>query len=250
MSNTISTILRLKSLLIMITSFTLISSADAQSTNVGTWNVCDLIYKLNKHYTLWTEVQTRTQDLYSAFYYHELKCGAFYNFPKSRSSVFLGGGRYTTYNYSGNFKSPVSSEEFRIWEQFVLNNGYNHLNIEHRYRLEQRWINNNFKPRLRYRINPTFAINHSSIVPKTLFVSAFDEIFIGNANPHLERNRYYIGIGYQFSNSFAFQSGYINQTDFNALGGQKDKRFIQSTLVFYLDKKTAIKEGKTNTIVD
>jgi len=116
--------------------------------------------------------------------------------------------------------------------------------------LEQRWINDNFKPRLRYRINPTIAINHASIVPNTLFVSAFDEIFLGNANPHLERNRYYIGMGYQCSSSLAIQTGFINQTDFNALGGQKDKSFIQTTIIFYLDKKTAIKEGKTNTIVD
>jgi len=180
-----------------------------------------------------------------------MKAGIFYFPTNTHSSIFFGGGRYTTYNYKGNFKSPVATEEFRVWEQLILNNVYNHFNVEHRYRLEQRWVNNVFKPRIRYRFNPTYAINHSSIVPKTLFISAFDEIFIGNNNPHLERNRYYLGMGYQFSNSFILQMGYINQTDFNATGGQSaDKNFLQTTLMFYADRKIFRKDKKIPTIMD
>ena len=236
-----------KGLLMAGTFITLFTLTSAQSTNVGSWTIADLYYKFNPNATLWFETQTRSQNLYTDFYYHELKAGLFYNFPKSRS---VGGGRYTTYYFNGNFKTPITTEEFRIWEQFTLNNGYNHLNIEHRYRLEQRWINNNFKPRIRYRINPTLAINHTSIVPQTLFVSAFDELFLGNGNPHLERNRSYMGLGYQFSNSFTVQMGYINQTDYNSAGGQKNKSFIQTSLLFYVNKKMFRKENKTHSIMD
>ena len=243
--------LKVKRLIMVSICLTFVTLASAQTSNVGTWNIGDLFYKLNTHYTIWLETQTRSQNLYSDFYYHELKGGLFYNFKKSHSSLFLGGGRYTTYNYSGNFKSPVSTDEFRIWEQLILNNVYNHFNVEHRYRLEQRWVNNVFKPRVRYRINPTYAINHSTIVPKTLFLSAFDEIFIGNNNPHLERNRYYLGMGYQFSNSFILQMGYINQTDFNATGGQSaDKNFIQTSLIFFANNKLFKKENKSPSIMD
>ncbi len=250
MRNIVPIIQKGKSLLITVTILALYFTVSAQTTNVGTWNIVDLYYKFNPHTTLWLETQTRSQNLFTDFYYHELKAGMFYNFPKYRSTIFFGGGRYTTYNFSGNFKSPIATEECRTWEQFTLNNGYNQLNIEHRYRLEQRWINNNFKPRIRYRINPTLAINHPSIIPNTLFLSAFDELFLGNANPHLERNRYYLGLGYQFSSSFTLQMGYLNQTDYNAAGGQKDKSFIQTSLLFYADRKMFKKESKSNSIMD
>ena len=239
-----------KRILMACSCFCILTFANAQSTNMGTWNIADLFYKVNNHIKIWTEVQTRSQNLYDDFYYHEMKAGVFYSPANTHSSVFVGGGRYTTYNFAGNFKSPVATEEFRMWEQLILNNVYNHFNVEHRYRIEQRWVNNVFKPRIRYRFNTTYAFNHASVVPKTLFISAFDEIFMGNNNPHLERNRYYIGMGYQFSHSFSLQLGYINQTDFNATGGLTDKRFLQTTMIFFVDKKQSRKETKIATIMD
>ena len=227
---------------------TIATLTTAQTTNTGTWDVCNLFYKVNNHYTAWMEVQARSQNLYTDFFYHQVKGGLFYNFSKTHNSILIGGGRYTTYNYSGNFKSPVTTDEVRIWEQLILNNVYSHINVEHRYRLEQRWINNVYRPCLRYRINPIFTINHEKLVPKTLFVSAYDEIFLGNNNPHFERNRYYLGMGYEFSNSFIFQLGLLNQTDYNSKGGQTDKNFIQTTLIFLTDKNTFKKGNKSSSL--
>ena len=237
-------------LLLIFFYINFVTFVSAQTKNLGTWNIADLYYKVNNHFKIWTEVQTRSQNIYNDFYYHEMKAGLFYNPTNTQSAVFVGGGRYTTYNYTGNFKSPVITEEFRLWEQLILNNVYNHFNIEHRYRLEQRWVNNLFKPRIRYRINTTYAINHYSVVPKTLFASAFDEIFIGNNNPHLERSRYYLGLGYQFSHIFSLQLGYINQTDFNTTGGQTDKSFLQTTFIFFAERKLFRKDSKVSTIMD
>ena len=239
-----------KRLIIVYVSLTFINLVSAQSSNTGTWNIGDLYYKINNHYTLWMEAQTRSQNIFSDFFYHQYKGGLFYHFSKSHNSVFFGGGRYTTYNYSGNFKSPVSTDEIRIWEQLNLNNTYNHFNIEHRYRLEQRWVNNQYRPCVRYRFNPTYPVNHSTIIPGTLFLSIYDEIFVGNNNPHLEKNRYYLGLGYEFSHFFTLQSGLINQTDFNAKGGQTDKNYIQITLIFTADKKLFKKGYNTTSIME
>ena len=250
MKKSVTISLKVKRSVMACICLTFVTLATAQTSNVGTWNIADLYYKLNSHYTLWMEVQTRSQNIYSDFFYHQYKGGLFYNFPNSHNSIFFGGGRYTTYNYSGNFKSPVTTDEFRIWEQLILNNVYSHFNVEHRYRLEQRWVNNVFRPCLRYRLNPTYPINHSTIVPKTLFVSAYDEIFIGNNNPHFERNRYYLGMGYQFSFLFTLQMGLINQTDFNAKGGQTDKNYIQTTLMFSTSKKVNKKDNRNSSIME
>ena len=195
------------------------------------------------------EVQARSQNLYTDFFYHQYKGGLFYYFSDTHNSVLLGGGRYTTYNYSGNFKSPVTTDEFRIWEQLILNNVYKHFNVEHRYRLEQRWVNNVFRPCFRYRLNPVYTINHEKLMPKTLFLSVYDEIFLGNNNPHFERNRYYYGMGYQFTNSFILQMGLLNQTDYNAKGGESsNKNYLQTSVIFNLDKNTFKKGNKSPSL--
>jgi len=53
--------------------------------------------------------------------------------------VFLAAGHYTIYQPDGNFKNPHTTDEFRISEQFILNNNINRLKLEHRYSLEQRF---------------------------------------------------------------------------------------------------------------
>ena len=239
-----------KRLIILFVCLFLMSIVEGQTTNTGTWNIGDFYYKPNNQFTLWMEVQTRSQNIFSVFFYHQYKGGLFYHFSKTHSSVFFGGCRYTTYNYKANFKSPILTDEFRIWEQLILNNAYHHFNVEHRYRLEQRWVNNIFRPCLRYRLNPTYPINHSSIVPNTLFISVSDEVFLGNNNPRLERNRYYIGLGYQFSPLFTLQMGLLNQTDFNSKGGQTDKNYIQTTLVFSTNKSLFKKESNSSSIME
>ena len=227
----------MKIIFIAIT-ITITCHCDAQLSGLGTWNVVDGLYKPNNSFTIWTELQARSQIVLNNFYYNQFKLGLFYNFPKSDNALFVGGGRYNTYQLIGNFKSPTITTESRIWEQVTLNNQYDHLKIEHRYRLEQRWVNNNFRSRLRYRINPTFNLNHSKISPHTFFISCFDELFLGNNNPQLETNRYYIGLGYQFSKIFTLQIGSLRESNFNSTGKETYKNYLHTSLQIVIDNKS------------
>ncbi|RZK11321.1 MAG: DUF2490 domain-containing protein, partial [Hymenobacter sp.] len=54
----------------------------------------------------------------------------------------------------------------------------------------------------------------------TLFLAAYDEIFLNPKGPVFERNRVYGGVGYQFDKHFILQAGYVNQANYNYTASQ------------------------------
>ena len=229
--------------------FLLITSiAFTQNSKTGSWDIIALNAKLKKEWTLYLETQTRSQSIASNFYYHELKGGLQYNLPNN-NSLFVGTGNYVTYPFPGNYKSPATTKEFRLWEQFVFNNYIGRVQLEHRYRIEQRWVNGVYSNRFRYRINPTIPINHSSLVPKTVYATTFEEVFFTDNAPYFLRNRFFIGTGYKFTNTFTLQGGFIRQFDYNTSTGGSGKNFAQILCSFTLDK-TAHKAHSLQSTID
>lgn len=210
-------------------------AAQSQANQLGSWDVANGELYLNKKWNLWGEVQLRSQKLTDQFYYHELKGGVNFK-PDKNFAILLGTGQYGTYSNGGNFKSPVLSHEFRLWEQLTLVNNINRLKIEHRYRIEQRWLTSGYRNRFRYRFNPIIPINRSTVEKGTLFASIFDEIFLTNRGQYFERNRFFAGLGYQFSNPFTLQIGWIRQFDYLGNNTSRKKDFLQTTLFFRLNQ--------------
>lgn len=206
-----------------------------QTADLGGWYVGQFIYKPNNKMFLWFETQTRSQKLTDLFYYHEFKGGIAAIFAK-KHSFLIGTGDYKTYSYDGNFKTPMQAKEFRLWEQITLNHNIDRVKIEQRYRIEQRWVNGDFRSRFRYRVNPIIPLNKPSIQNNTLYLSLFEEVFFGNHAPYFERNRFFAGAGFQFNKWFAAQTGWIRQFDYNKTNDGSGKNFLQTTLMFTLDK--------------
>ena len=206
----------------------------AQSDKLGTWNIANINYHLNSRFGFYGEVQTRSQQFVDDFYYYEIK-GGFSYYLQQKNSLFFGMGNYKTYTYPGNFEKPVVSNEFRMWEQFTLNNNINRVKIEHRYRIEQRWVSGDYFNRFRYRLNPVIPLNHSSVIPKTVFVSVSEEVFFTDDPPYFIRNRFFAGAGYQFTNLFTVQMGFIRQFDYRISDNGSGKNFIQTSFLFNVD---------------
>ncbi len=212
-----------------------VSTGIAQNNKLGGWDILAMNLNLKNNWTIYVETQTRSQQVANDFYYHELKAGLQYNLP-GKGSVLLGTGDYATYGFPGNFKSPVLTREFRLWEQLILINNIGRFKIEHRYRIEQRWVNGEFLHRFRYRLNPIIPINNKTIVAKTLYATAFDEVFFTSTAPYFLRNRVYGGMGYQFTKLFLAQVGFIRQFDYNKLTDGSGKNSLQLLLLFTVDK--------------
>ncbi|MES2776778.1 MAG: DUF2490 domain-containing protein [Bacteroidota bacterium] len=208
----------------------------AQTDGLGTWNVANLRVDVNKKWAAWTELQTRSYKIYHDFYYHEVKGGFQYTLNGTAAGL-MGVGQYATYTPGGDFKSPVTTHEFRLWEQVMLTNNIDRLKIEHRFRVEQRWLTAGYRNRYRYRLSAVVPLNHKKVQAKTVFVNVFNEIFLTNTAPYFERNRLYLGAGYQFTPSFTLQFGFLNQFDYRANGSKFSKNYFQTNLFFTLHLK-------------
>jgi hypothetical protein len=218
----------------------------AQTDGLGTWNVLNVKKTFNPKWSAFFEAQTRSQKLYNNFSYHELKGGVGYNF-NNKLAVLVAVGQYVTYDPTGNFKSPVSSSEFRFWQQFTLTNNVDPLKIEHRYRTEQRWTSSGYRNRFRYRLNGLLPINKKTIETHTLYASVYDEVFFTNEKPYFERNRVYAGMGYNFSKLFALQVGWIRQYDLKVTGNSIGKNYLQTNLLFSIGENKSKREKHPST---
>jgi hypothetical protein len=216
---------------------------------LGAWNIVSLKLNLDKNWSLFQEVQLRSQLFYDNFSYYEIKGGASYSFKK-RYSVLAGFGRFTTYSDGDSFKKPYVNKEWRLWEQFLVNNYLGRLKLENRVRIEQRWTSNvGYRNRFKYRLNAVLPLAHNKIVPGTFYVSGWDEIYLSNNKPKFESNRSYAGIGYQISTHLTVQSGYLFQVSYKPDDTHSGKRYLQLTV---LVETNAHKEhhDKTPSTVD
>ena len=212
--------------------------ATAQTPGLGTWNMVNAKYDFTKRWNGFFEAQARAQDVFNDYFYHELKGAVGYKITP-KANLLLGVGQYATYQYEGNFKSPVRNHEFRMWQQLNLNQEIGSVKLEHRYRVEQRYFKSGYRNRFRYRISATVPI------PKTdLSIVSFEEIFLTNEKPYFERSRFFGGLGYKVCPLFSLQAAYVTQFDYNRGVNPYTKDFLQTSLIFDLN---ALKKKEKNS---
>jgi len=111
--------------------------------------------------------------------------------------------------------------EHRIWEQLILRYKTRAVFMEHRYRLEQRFIENldtkvsKFDNRVRYRFQVIFPFYTISPHLRQFFFASYNELFMNLgtqiSGQIFDRNRLYFAFGFQVSPKLNFQLGYLNQ---------------------------------------
>lgn len=218
--------------LIILSTFT--------TAQTGSWNILSAKLQVNKKWAVFGEAQIRSLRYYDDFHYYEYKAGVQYNLDKN-FVLAAGFGDFDTYSPGGNFKSPKINDEARSWIQLTIKNYLQKLKIEHRYRAEQRFTSNGFRNRFRYRFGMTIPIRHLKMESKTFYVTLSDEIFLTNRAPYFERNRLFAGGGYEFSEAFSLQLGYMRQFDYR-LTDETGRGFVQLSLLFDLKWKNQTAE--------
>lgn len=120
--------------------------------------------------------------------------------------------------------------EHRIWEQFIVNHQVAFIPIQHRFRLEQRFMpkstvlegdlkNDGFDlaHRFRYFLRGVIPVDGAKTFSKGLFVAAQNEIFLNYGDPTrtngkvFDQNRAYLALGYRVGPRFDVEGGYLNQ---------------------------------------
>ena len=140
----------------------------------------------------------------------------------------IGYGWIRTFPYGSQ---PVLHEfdEHRIFEQVNVKDKVGRFEIQHRYRLEQRFLDQYvknaagavvqvdpvFRNRIRYRAMVMVPLSRKEMLDNTLFLNLNNELFIGFGkgiakNP-IDQNRFIAALGWRFNARTNIQLGYLNQ---------------------------------------
>ncbi len=204
-------------------------AVSGQEDKLGNWLMYFGTNRLSDNFSLHTEVQYRNHEaLPGDVEQLLLRTGLNYHFS-DRAFVTAGYGYIASHVYESEQAAP-ESEEHRIWQQLITSQTIGKVKFEHRYRVEQRWVNRDYRSRLRYRLMLFVPLNKPRIEQGTLFLGLYDEIFMNTERTFFDRNRLYGALGYQINSTSQVQVGLLRQR-VNNFG----KTYLQFALVFNPD---------------
>jgi len=184
---------------------------DAQSSDLGNWWMYFGNKKLPSKFNLHHEVQYRNYNIAGDLEQLLLRAGLGYNLTENNNNVLMGYGYILSQNYVGSTDDKIDVEEHRIYQQFVTKQAFGRFSLAHRYRIEERWVEGDFRVRFRYMLNAKVAINKPTLQAKALYFVAYDELFVNTKGNKFDRNRLYTGLGYKVTDALSVELGYLNQ---------------------------------------
>ena len=199
---------------VSVTLFILVLSfgSFSQNTDLGNWIVyfgnARIKSKLNWHH----EVQYRNYNAVGDLEQLLLRTGLGYNLTENNNNLHLGYAFIYSQNYLENFETKTALNEHRIYQKFITRRSISRVHVQHRYRFEQRWIDDqDLQLRFRYFLSLNIPLNNKAMQDNTWYCSIYNEIFINHRDVIFDRNRLYVGAGYQLNKTAKFEIGYMNQ---------------------------------------
>lgn len=168
-------------------------------------------YHIEASFRLDNELKQNVQNLF--------RVGGIYYLSPNKN-LTLGYSLINTYSFS----IEDFFKENRVWEQFQYNKKWNNTKntISHRFRLEQRWVedfvkkNSNYQNRFRYLNRVLFHLANLKSENEEIYAVLQDEVFLtigdNKINGNLfEQNRFAVGIGLNYNNNIRLELSYLNQ---------------------------------------
>ena len=181
----------------------------SQNSDFGNWLIYIGNNKLNSKWNIHNEVQYRNYNTIGDLEQLLIRTGLGYTFNDKKNNVLLGYGYILSENYISNSDNKATINEHRIFQQFTASQTFGKVKLSHRYRFEQRFVESNFKMRLRYFLSLNIPIN--IMENNKYYLSAYNEIFLNTKTSVFDRNRLYGGIGYNINRAIRIEVGYMNQ---------------------------------------
>jgi len=179
---------------------------------LGNWIGATSSLRYSDKWRLFLQGELRTWEMASNLNELLWRVAGLYDFSKRYMGAF-GYVRVDTWPYTDErFRKFY---ENRFYEEFLIRTKWGNAKVNHRFRLEQRWITTEefgteYSNRARYMLTYTHPLNSDAIKPGTYFINAFDEIFVDfdggdywfnleGAEAGLNQNRLYVGAGRQLT---------------------------------------------------
>lgn len=211
---------------------------------------------------LWVGLYTKYRIKEKLFYYGEYHYRRRNDFIKDMAQVYLRfgltylvnknteltGGIVTPFYWAGNYEPNAGIDkivpQFRFWEQLLLVQHIDRLKLYHQFRFEQRWRRDfveespfELTHRFRYRITAYYPLNRPKLLPKTLYLSFYEEILMQAGKTitydHFEDNRVFLGLGYIVNENIQIQAGYMWTFRHNGSPYQYESRHIPRLSVYH-----------------
>lgn len=188
----------------------------------GMWLMFFNRTEFSEKWSLHTEIQDRSYTISHKEEQLLIRGGVNYHLKRN---VWLTGGYGYIESYPPEGVNTPTLIEHRIWQQVLLTHQLGRLSVEHRGRLEQRFVGDDYRDRIRYRLMVNIPLTKERMEPNTLFASLYDEVFFHLEDSPYDRNRFYAALGYQFTRGVNVQTGWLAQ---NVSG--KTKGYLQVAL--------------------
>lgn len=204
------------------------ANVNAQKTDTGNWFLYFGNQKINNRWNWHNEVQYRNYNFAGDLEQLLLRTGIGYDLTENNNNILLGYAYVHSEPYIPTTDDKLEVDEHRIFQQFITKQQFGRVNIQHRYRFEQRFIEENFKMRLRYFLSLNVPINKKTMEKNAVYVSAYNEIFINTEPEYFDRDRVYGGLGYCFNKSLKMEFGVMSQIQQNSSRTQFQIMFFNS----------------------
>ena len=195
---------------ILLLTFLVPFTAFSQESNLGNWLIYIGSKKLDNQWNIHHEVQYRNYDAIGDLEQLLLRTGLGKNLTDGNNNLLLGYGFIRSENYT-NEEDKIVINEHRIFQQFITKQSIGKLGLQHRYRFEQRFVEDDFKLRFRYFLGISYPLTDQ------FYLSSYNEIFLNTfffaytVQNAFDRHRLYGGLGYILSDRIKIELGYMNQ---------------------------------------
>ncbi|WP_049764868.1 DUF2490 domain-containing protein [Robiginitalea biformata] len=174
---------------------------------LGAWYMYFGMNQVAERWSIHTEAQFRFYETTDSFNQMLLRTGANYHISDEAIATFGYAYIDTDPTFEGDEALLNKITEHRIFQQFILKNTVSRFAFEHRYRLEQRFLNfdgpTETQHRARYRLQVTYPLGD------TFFLNWYDEVFLNLQGNIFGQNRLYLALGAKLSPTLSVQAGYL-----------------------------------------
>lgn len=186
-------------------------AATAQDADTGNWLMYFGNQAINDRWNWHNEIQYRSYNFIGDTEQLLLRTGIGYNLSERNNNLLLGYGYIHSQPYLTNGLQKAKVDEHRIFQQFINRHALGRVYIQHRLRAEERFLPDGFKIRGRYFVSLNIPLNQSTVTKNSLYVSAYNELFVNAQDNLFDRNRVYAGLGYGFHRAIRVEAGMMSQ---------------------------------------
>ncbi|UOR05449.1 DUF2490 domain-containing protein [Hymenobacter aerilatus] len=143
------------------------------------------------------------------------------NYYVNDALMLSAGYAYALTHRYGEHPAASRFPEHRLYQQVLLRDNLGRVQLQHRYRQEQRWVRfagddaYSYLNRSRYQLRLAVPLTGTIIQAQTPYLAAYNEVFVGfgrNVTGNVfDQNRTYFAFGYQLSAATAVETGYLYQ---------------------------------------